>query len=93
MSAEQSIHTEVQHSGEYHVASFIAHAMLDNVTDVEEAINRVAGSEVHGKNHEGKIVFTLESDTHKSIGKRIDQLRDQPGLINILPVYHQYEKE
>lgn len=93
MSASQAINDELQTSNEYHVASFVAHAMIKNVPEVKIAIEAIDGAEVHGTNPEGKIVFTLESDSHKAIGKKIDQLRVHQGLINILPVYHQYENE
>lgn len=74
---------------EYHVASLVAYAMKEHVNEVQLAINAIEGAEIHATSDDGKIVFTLESGSHKSIGKNIDLLRIHTGLINLSPVYHQ----
>lgn len=81
------------HKDEYHIASFIAHAMITKLSEVKEAINKTIGAEIHATTPEGKIVFTLEGDSQKSIGRRIDELKIHTGLHNLLPVYHQYIDE
>lgn len=77
-------------SGEYHVASFVAHAMALQLDAVKDEINRIDGSEVHAVSPEGKIVFTLEADTQQTIGQHIDHLKYHTGLLNLSPVYHQF---
>ncbi|GAA0819867.1 chaperone NapD [Colwellia asteriadis] len=74
---------------EYHVASLVAYCMQDQIGEVTQAINAIEGAEIHATSVEGKIVLTLEGDSHKTIGKRMDQLRIHQGLINLSPVYHQ----
>ena len=74
---------------EYHVASLVAYAMPEQVSDVEAAINAIDGAEIHATSDEGKIVLTIEGDSHKGIGKKMDLLRVHKGLINLSPVYHQ----
>ena len=78
---------------EYHVASLVAYAMKEHISDVQDAINAVEGAEIHATSDAGKIVFTLEGDSHKSIGKKMDILRVHKGLINLSPVYHQFLDE
>lgn len=94
MSIEQAItnSTSLQ-DNEYHVASFVVQAMENQVLKVKSFIETIDGAEVHGISPEGKIVFTLESNSHKSIGIKIDQLKNHDGLITLLPVYHQYQNE
>ena len=80
-------------SNEYHVASLVAYAIKDQVNEVQAAINAVDGAEIHATSNEGKIVFTLEGNSHKAIGKKMDILRVHQGLINLSPVYHQFLDE
>lgn len=76
-------------SSEYHVASFVAYCILAQVDEVKEAILSYEGAEIHATSDEGKIVFTIEGETHKGIGKKMDLLGVHTGIINLSPVYHQ----
>jgi nitrate reductase NapD len=78
---------EITH--EYHVASLVAYTMPEQVSDVEAAITAIEGAEIHATSDKGKIVLTIEGDSHKGIGKKMDLLRVHKGLINLSPVYHQ----
>ena len=82
-----------ENTDEYHVASLVAYAMPAQVGEIEAAINAIEGAEIHATSDEGKIVFTLEGDSHKGIGKKMDILRVHKGLINLSPVYHQFLDE
>jgi len=74
---------------EYHVASFVAYCTLARVDEVKQAILAYEGTEIHATSDAGKIVFTIEGDTHKGIGKTMDLLGVHTGIINLSPVYHQ----
>jgi len=78
---------------EYHVASFVAHAMADAIEDVSNAIDAIDGAEVHATGETGKIVFTVEAASQKLIGRHIDELRLHTGLLSLSPVYHQFLEE
>ena len=91
MSDKPSV--ENNKNSEYHVASFVAFAMAEQLSEVQAFITNTDGAEIHATSDKGKIVFTLEGDSHKSIGIKIDYLKDHPGLINLSPVYHQYLAE
>jgi len=78
---------------EYHVASFVAYAMPEQISEIEAAITAIEGAEIHATSEEGKIVFTIEGDSHKGIGKKMDILQVHKGLINLSPVYHQFLDE
>ena len=81
------------HNQEYHVASFIAHAMATALDDVQQEIKTIEGAEIHAVSPEGKIVFTIEDFSQKGIGQKIDTLKYHAGLMNLSPVYHQFLPE
>ena len=83
--------TENNHhrTAEYHVASLVAYCMLPEIDKVKKAITEVEGTEIHATSDEGKIVFTIESNSHKDIGKKMDIIRVHEGILNLSPVYHQ----
>lgn len=74
---------------EYHVASLVAYTILAQVEDVKAAIDAVEGTQIHATSKEGKVVFTIESSSHKDIGNKTDTIRVHPGILNLSPVYHQ----
>jgi len=93
MPEKTSADAKAQTSDEYHVASFIAHAMAKRLDEVRAEIESIKGAEIHAQSPEGKIVFTLEASSHGAIGKNIDQLKLHTGILNLSPVYHQYLNE
>jgi nitrate reductase NapD len=80
----------VKNDTEYHVASFVAHAMKANLEHVQQAIETLEGAELHATSPEGKIIFTIEATSQHDIGQRIDQLKYHAGLLSLSPVYHQF---
>lgn len=75
---------------EYHVASFVIHAIKGKQDRVTEDILQLDGTEIHAISEEGKIVFTVEADSQFAIGKIIDTLKLHTGIYNLSPVYHQF---
>ena len=90
--AVETFTPEIQ-PAEYHVASFVAHAMQKNLPEVTEEITQTEGAEIHAVSDEGKIVFTLEASSQKKIGFLIDQLKHHIGLLSLSPIYHQFLTE
>ncbi|TMM46039.1 chaperone NapD [Colwellia ponticola] len=76
-------------ASEYHVASLVAYPIFTQLDDVKAAIVAVDGTEIHATSEEGKIVFTIEGNSYKDIGKKMDLIRVHKGIINLSPVYHQ----
>lgn len=90
---EQQSNTAECQNDEYHVASFVAHAMADSIEEVSSEILNLPGAEIHATSEVGKIVFTIESTSQKSIGRYIDHVRHHKGLLSLSPVYHQFLNE
>ncbi|WP_185962663.1 chaperone NapD [Thalassomonas sp. M1454] len=80
-------------TAEYHVASFIMQIDVSQDAVVRQSIEATPGAEIHADNGKGKIVFTIESDNQKHIGNYADELKYQPGVLTLAPVYHQYLEE
>ena len=78
---------------EYHVASFVAHINAESLASVRQSISDIDGAEIHVESDQGKLVFTLEAETHQLIAKRMDLIKDLEGIISMAPVYHQYLTE
>ncbi len=93
MSKTNHSDTTLSENDEYHVASFVAHAMAEQLNDVKAAILNTRGAEIHATTMEGKIVFTMEACTQQAIGMKIDELKYHQGLLSLSPVYHQFLTE
>lgn len=93
VSNTEKTHKLIKKAEEYHVASFIAHAIAEQLNDVKTEISTTQGAEIHAISPEGKIVFTLEGTSQQAIGKKIDQLKYHTGLYSLSPVYHQFLTE
>ena len=78
---------------EYHVASFVAHAIPSHLEQVKDDIAALLGTEIHGVSEQGKIVFTVEANNQKTIARVIDQLKTHTGLFSLAPIYHQFLNE
>ncbi|TLU66860.1 sorbose reductase [Thalassotalea litorea] len=78
---------------EYHVASFVALVAQAEIANVTHYIATMPGGEVHVQSQMGKLVFTLEANTHKQIAIQMDFLKDMQGVLSLAPVYHQYISE
>ncbi|WP_440876404.1 chaperone NapD [Thalassotalea sp. PLHSN55] len=84
---------QIVNDEEYHVASYVAHAMPDQIELIQHEINQLEGAEIHATSDIGKIVFTLEATNQKKIANLIDTIRHHKGLLNLAPVYHQFLNE
>ncbi len=80
-------------SNEYHVASFVAHAMPQSIEQISTLISSHQGAEIHATSEAGKIVFTVEADHQREIAKIIDQIRIHDELHSLSPIYHQFLTE
>ena len=58
---------------EYHIASFVAQCEPSEIERLKELIDSFVDAEVHGENEQGKIVFTVEGTSQKSIANIVDQ--------------------
>lgn len=91
-SAQNSAQTIVK-TPEYHVSSFIMQIDVSQDAAVRKSIEAVPGAEIHVDDGKGKIVFTIEAANQRILGNYADELKYQPGILTLAPVYHQYIEE
>jgi len=78
---------------EYHVASFVAHAEPKLKDSIAEQIALIDGAEIHAVSEEGKVVFTVEADSQRTISKNTDNIKYFDGVLSLSPIYHQFLTE
>ena len=76
---------------ELHISSFLVHARSDAVDRVAAAMAALDGVEVHGRSEAGKIVVTLESPGERAIVECLAAIRELPGVLSAVLVFHQIE--
>ncbi len=80
------------------ICGCLVHAMPDSVDSVVDAINAMAGCEVHA-HEKGRIVVTVEdTDTETAAGADVLRASDQimemhqiPGVVTVTLTYHHFE--
>ena len=78
---------------EYHVASFVAHTRPEKASTLRDFITQQSGLEVHAISPEGKVVFTAEAESQKSIAKKTDLIKQHSDVLTLSPIYHQFLNE
>ena len=78
---------------EYHVASFVAHTLPENIQALSQFIDQQPCLEVHAINETGKIVFTSEGSSQKEIANNTEIIKSHTQVLTLSPVYHQFLNE
>ena len=78
-------------NAEYHVASFVVHALPDETDTVTTALTALEGVEVHGENA-GKIVVTAEAENVRQLADLTDSIQTLDAVVAVAPVYHEYSE-
>lgn len=72
---------------ELHIASLVVHALPQRLPEVRAAILAIAGSEIHGASHTGKLVVTLEAPSTDDMMARISEIQRLDGVLASALVY------
>ena len=76
-----------------HVASLVAHVRPGQLTTIQAWLQQPQlhiTAEIHAESAQGKLVIVTESAEEKCIANFLDELRNQPGVLNAALVYHEY---
>jgi nitrate reductase NapD len=76
---------------ELHVSSCVVHARPERLDHVRRDLAALPGVDVHGTSAIGKIVVTLETTDEQGIVDRLDVMRDLPGVLSTVLVFHRVE--
>ncbi|WGL15758.1 chaperone NapD [Microbulbifer bruguierae] len=75
--------------GALHIVSLIVHARSPQVSTLSQWIDTRSDLEIHLGNEEGKLVVVLETPDLGQINEIIETIKDQPGVLNVVMVYHE----
>ena len=69
------------------LAGLIVRALPKNLTRVESDLNAIAGIEIHHQEPDGRIIITVERDSHKELSASLNQLQSLESTLNVSLVY------
>jgi nitrate reductase NapD len=76
---------------ELHVSSCLVHARPERLDHVRRDLAALPGVDVHAASAAGKIVVTLETESEQGIVDRLGAMRDLPGVLSTVLVFHRVE--
>ena len=76
---------------EWHIAGVVVHAIPEQIEPVRQAIESMAGAEVHAVNAAGKLVVTLEAPSSRSISAHLEHMQRLAGVMAATLVYQHCE--
>jgi len=74
---------------EYHVASYVVHAVPGQCESVSVQLTEISGIEVHAQ-HEGKLVVTAEAGGIGRLAQLAELMQSITGVAAVAPVYHEF---
>lgn len=72
-----------------HIVSLIVHVRPQQLAAFSRWVDARAELEIHLGNEEGKLVVVLETEDHFRVNEIIETIKDQPGVLNVVMVYHE----
>lgn len=75
---------------ELHIVGLVVQGSSAGEGALGAALAGIAGSTVHGEQR-GRLVVTLEAADAREMARRMDAIRDLPGVVSVLPVYQHCE--
>ncbi len=80
---------QIADSQTLHIVSLIVHVRPSAISSVSHWMDARPELEIHLGNEEGKLVVVLETQDHYLINEVIETIKDQPGVLNVVMVYHE----
>ncbi len=75
---------------ELHIVGLVVQASSADDALLVAAIAGIVGSTVHAARG-GRLVVTLEAADMREMARRMEAIRDLPGVVSVLPVYQHCE--
>ncbi|WP_226664622.1 chaperone NapD [Microbulbifer aggregans] len=71
-----------------HVVSLVAHVRPEHLAAVGAWVDTQPAMDIQISTPEGKLVLLMEAGDHFEINDGIADIRDLPGVVNVVMVYH-----
>jgi periplasmic nitrate reductase NapD len=70
------------------IASALVQARPEFLASVEQAILRIAGCEVHGRDPKGKLVVVIDAPNAGTLGSTLNEIAALPNVYSASLVFH-----
>lgn len=81
-------------SNSWHVCSLVVQVNPNQIDSIKDALCAIPDTEIPGANEEeGKLVVVMQAEGDDLLYKRIESVRDIPGVLAVSLVYHQQDDE
>ena len=77
-------------SEELHIVGLVVTASSSAEAALCAVISAMPASTVHAA-QQGRLVVTIEAADTREMGRRMDAIRELPGVVSVLPVYQHCE--
>lgn len=81
-------------SNSWHVCSLVVQVNPNQVESIKDALCAMPDTEIPGANEEeGKLIVVMQGADDGLLYKRIESVREVPGVLAVSLVYHQQDDE
>lgn len=70
------------------IASILVQAMPQHLAEVEAAICKLPGCEIHGREPKGKLVVVVDAPNEGAIGATLNTIATTPRVLSAALVFH-----
>lgn len=74
------------------ISGVLVRSRPENIDAVWKSLEQLAGVEVHGANPDGRLVVTVEEVSDQGMADAVVRLQEQPHVIAVSMIYHEFEK-
>lgn len=75
------------------ISSVIVNAQPARASVVSDALEQMAGVEIHAATEEGKFIVTIETDTGGETVDVFNHINAMDGVMSVAMVFHQFESD
>ena len=77
---------------EFHITSLVVHAASAEREALQQAINGLAGTEIHACTADGKLIVTIEGESQRQILDQVEAINGFAGVLSSSLIYHQVDQ-
>lgn len=75
------------------ICGCLVHAMPERVPAATQALEDIAGVEVHAQSEDGRLVVVVEDTEDRFASEIIMDLHQIPGVVSLTLTYHHFEDQ
>ena len=75
------------------ISSVLVNTRPERMAQVQEGLLALSGVEVHAATEDGRLIVTIEADSDQAVANMFAEINQQPDVLSVAMVYHQYESD